>query len=168
MSTPGCGRWALPTDLVDYRLQITYPTTDGTYCPHRRRRLPFLPTSARWTFICSPRAATSGCGRILGAHPARSPPPTVRSTCRSRCGRRNKGVSLIGELGNWDGSDAPMRVLGSPASGSCSGRASPRGPVQVPGARRRRRGHRPGRPDGLRHRVPPHRLPGVRLALLVE
>ena len=67
-----------------------------------------------------------------------------------------KGINLIGEFNHWDGHDAPMRVLGSSGVWELFWPGFPAdGCYKVPGARRRRFGHRPGRPVRLRHRVPP-------------
>ncbi len=82
---------ALPfTDLVDYRLEVSYPGADSspTSTPWPTRT-GSCPRSARWICTCSPRGATNGCGRSSVRTRAASPPPTAWSrACRSRCGHR--------------------------------------------------------------------------------
>ena len=86
------------------RMRTPWPTPTGS-CPRW----------ASWTCTCSPRAATNGCGRSLGAHPRSftTADGVVDGVSFAVWAPNAKGVSLIGEFNHWDGNEAPMRVLGS-------------------------------------------------------
>ena len=108
---------ALPfTNLVDYRLEVGY---EGGGIRRMSTRWPtrigFCPRWARWTCTCSPRAAMSGCGRSLGAHPRSftTPDGVVDGVSFAVWAPNANGVSLIGEFNHWDGNEAQLRVLGS-------------------------------------------------------
>ena len=105
---------ALPfTNLVDYRLEVSYPGGDGSPDPVADGYR-FLPTLGRWTCTCSPRAATNGCGDPR-AHPRSfaTADGVVDGVSFAVWAPNAKGINLIGEFNHWDGHDAPMRVLGS-------------------------------------------------------
>ncbi len=64
-----------------------------------------------------------------------------------------RGVRVSGDWNFWDGSGHPMRSLGLLRGlGALRPRDRRRRPLQVPGARRRQRVAREGRPDGPAHR----------------
>lgn len=84
---------ALPfTNLIDYRLQITYPDSEPYVVADAYR---FLPTLGEVDLHLFGEGATSGSGKSLARIPARSPPPTASSPgCRSRCGRPTPRASV--------------------------------------------------------------------------
>ncbi len=118
MTHVDAGLWAvaLPfTDLVDYRLQITYPTTDGTYTHTVADGYRFLPTLGEVDLHLFAEGRHERLWEILGAHPRSftTADGQVDGVSFAVWAPNAKGVSLIGEFNGWDGNDAPMRVLGS-------------------------------------------------------
>ena len=108
---------ALPfTDLVDYRLEVSYPGADGT--PHTYTTADgyrFLPTLGEVDLHLFAEGRHERLWEILGAHPRSfaTPDGVVDGVSFAVWAPNAKGVSLIGEFNGWDGNDAPMRVLGS-------------------------------------------------------
>ena len=108
---------ALPfTNLADYRLQVSYPSTDGhpvtlTVADGYR----FLPTLGEVDLHLFAEGRHERLWEILGAHPRSftTPDGVVDGVSFAVWAPNAKGVSLIGEFNGWDGTDAPMRVLGS-------------------------------------------------------
>ncbi len=144
------------TNLADYRLEVGYPGADGTTVSHTvADAYRFLPTLGEMDLHLFAEGRHERLWEILGAHPRRftTPDGVVDGVSFAVWAPNAKGVSLIGEFNHWDGNEAQLRVLGSTGvwelfwPGFEIG-----GHVQVPGARRRRVGHRPRRPDGVRHR----------------
>ena len=139
-------------DLVDYRLEVSYPGADGepgvqTVADGYR----FLPTLGEVDLHLFTEGRHERLWEILGAHPRSftTPDGVVDGVSFAVWAPNAKGVNLIGEFNGWDGYDAPMRVLGS--SGVWE--------VFWPGFatdglyKFRVRGvdDRSGRPDGIRH-----------------
>ena len=108
---------ALPfTNLVDYRLEVTYPDADGA--PHSRTVADgyrFLPTLGEIDLHLFAEGRHERLWEILGAHPRSfvTADGTVDGVSFAVWAPNAKGISLIGEFNGWDGHDAPMRVLGS-------------------------------------------------------
>ena len=108
---------ALPfTNLVDYRLEISYPGADGS--PHLHTiadAYRFLPTLGEVDLHLFAEGRHERLWEILGAHPRAftTADGAVEGVSFAVWAPNAKGVSLIGEFNGWDGHDAPMRVLGS-------------------------------------------------------
>ena len=103
---------ALPfTDLVDYRLEVTYPNGILTTADGYR----FLPTLGEVDLHLFAEGRHERLWEILGAQPRSftTADGTVDGVSFAVWAPNAKGVSLIGEFNGWDGNDAPMRVLGS-------------------------------------------------------
>ena len=142
---PGLFAVALPfTDLVDYRLEVELPGGGrSTDRPHRRRPVPVPAHPGRG----GPAPVRRGPPRAAVGDPRRAP-ARLHDTRRRRStgvsfavwAPNAKGVSLIGDFNGWDGNEAPMRVLGSTGRvGAVLAGLPGRRPLQVPGARCRRR-----------------------------
>ncbi|MGV0837818.1 1,4-alpha-glucan branching protein GlgB [Mycolicibacterium thermoresistibile] len=104
---------ALPfTDLIDYRLQISYPDS-GTLTVADAYR--FLPTLGELDLHLFNEGRHERLWEILGAHPRsfRTADGEVTGVSFAVWAPNAKGVSLIGDFNGWTGTDAPMRVLGS-------------------------------------------------------
>ena len=115
----------------------------------------FLPTLGEIDLHLFAEGRHERLWEILGAHPRTftTADGVVDGVSFAVWAPNAKGVSLIGEFNHWDGNEAPMRVLGSTGVWELFWPGLPgRRAVQVPGARRRRLGDRPRRPDGVRHR----------------
>ena len=135
---------ALPfTDLMDYRLEISYDT--GGESPHVHTvadAYRFLPTLGEIDLHLFSEGRHERLWEMLGAHPRSftTPDGVVDGVSFAVWAPNAKGVSLIGEFNHWDGDEAQLRALGSTGrvgavlAGLPGGRA-----LQVPGARRRRR-----------------------------
>jgi len=103
---------ALPfTDLVDYRLEVRYPTNTLTTADGYR----FLPTLGEVDLHLFAEGRHERLWEILGAQPRSftTADGPVEGVSFAVWAPNAKGVSLIGEFNGWDGNDAPMRVLGS-------------------------------------------------------
>jgi len=103
---------ALPfTDLVDYRLEVSYPTNTLTTADGYR----FLPTLGEVDLHLFAEGRHERLWEILGAQPRSftTADGQVEGVSFAVWAPNAKGVSLIGEFNGWDGNDAPMRVLGS-------------------------------------------------------
>ena len=131
---------------------------------HRADAYRFLPTLGEVDLHLFAEGRHERLWEVLGAHPRSftTADGVVDGVSFAVWAPNAKGVSLIGEFNGWTGNDAPMRVLGSSGVWELFWPGFPaRRPVQVPGARRRRRRHRTGRPDGLRDRgATAHRIAG--------
>ena len=82
---------ALPfTHLIDYRLEIGYPTPDGgTYGPTVADAYRFLPTLGEVDLHLFAEGRHERLWEVLGAHPRSFTTPTASwRVCRSRYGRR--------------------------------------------------------------------------------
>ena len=144
---------ALPfVDLIDYRLEVSY---ERRRTAHRRRRLPLPAHPGRGR----PAPVRRGSPRTAVGGPRRAPPFLHHRRRRGRRGvlrgvgaqrQRRQPDRRVQRLGRQRGADAGAGLIRR--VGAVLARLPPRRPVQVPGARRRRIGHRPRRPDGVRHR----------------
>jgi 1,4-alpha-glucan branching enzyme len=99
------------TDLVDYRLEVSYPGGTHTVADGYR----FLPTLGEVDLHLFAEGRHERLWEILGAHPRSFPTPdgVVEGVSFAVWAPNAKGVSLIGDFNGWDGNEAPMRVLGS-------------------------------------------------------
>jgi 1,4-alpha-glucan branching enzyme len=99
------------TDLVDYRLEVSYPGSTHTVADGYR----FLPTLGEVDLHLFAEGRHERLWEILGAHPRSFPTPdgVVEGVSFAVWAPNAKGVSLIGDFNGWDGNEAPMRVLGS-------------------------------------------------------
>ena len=108
---------ALPfTDLADYRLEVRYPSSDGSPVVHTvADGYRFLPTLGEVDLHLFAEGRHERLWEILGAHPRSftTPDGVVEGVSFAVWAPNAKGVSLIGEFNGWDGTDAPMRALGS-------------------------------------------------------
>jgi len=108
---------ALPfTNLVDYRLQVSYDT--GGESPHVHNvadAYRFLPTLGEVDLHLFAEGRHERLWEILGAHPRSftTPDGVVDGVSFAVWAPNAKGVSLIGEFNHWDGNEAQLRVLGS-------------------------------------------------------
>ena len=108
---------ALPfTQLVDYRLEVSYPGADSK--PHTHTVADgyrFLPTLGEMDLHLFAEGRHERLWEILGAHPRSftTPDGVVEGVSFAVWAPNAKGINLIGEFNHWDGNDAPMRVLGS-------------------------------------------------------
>jgi 1,4-alpha-glucan branching enzyme len=100
------------TDLIDYRLEVTYP--DGhvhtVADPYR-----FLPTLGEVDLHLFSEGRHERLWEVLGAHPRtyETPDGPVDGVSFAVWAPNAKGVNLIGDFNHWSGNDAPMRTLGS-------------------------------------------------------
>jgi len=104
---------ALPfVDLMDYRLEITYPGAEPVVVADAYR---FLPTLGELDLHLFNEGRHERLWEVLGAHPRRytTPDGEVRGVSFAVWAPNARGVSLIGDFNGWSGADAPMRVLGS-------------------------------------------------------
>jgi 1,4-alpha-glucan branching enzyme len=108
---------ALPfVNLVDYRLEVSYPGADGTLDVHRTADgYRFLPTLGEMDLHLFNEGRHERLWEILGAHQRTftTPDGEVNGVSFAVWAPNAKGVSLIGEFNHWDGSEAQLRVLGS-------------------------------------------------------
>ncbi|HXZ70585.1 MAG TPA: 1,4-alpha-glucan branching enzyme, partial [Streptosporangiaceae bacterium] len=108
---------ALPfTNLVDYRLEISYPGAGGgldvrTVADAYR----FLPTLGEVDLHLFAEGRHERLWEIMGAHPRSftTPDGEVCGVSFAVWAPNAKGVSLIGNFNHWDGNEAQLRVLGS-------------------------------------------------------
>lgn len=101
------------TDLMDYRLEVSYPGGETPYTVADGYR--FLPTLGEVDLHLFAEGRHERLWEILGAHPRTftTPDGVVDGVSFAVWAPNAKGVSLIGKFNGWDGYDAPMRVLGS-------------------------------------------------------
>jgi 1,4-alpha-glucan branching enzyme len=108
---------ALPfVNLVDYRLEVSYPGADGTLDVHRMADgYRFLPTLGEMDLHLFNEGRHERLWEILGAHQRTftTPDGQVQGVSFAVWAPNAKGVSLIGEFNHWDGNEAQLRVLGS-------------------------------------------------------
>lgn len=100
------------TNLGDYRLEVSRPggVTEVVADGYR-----FLPTLGEIDLHLLAEGRHEHLWEILGAHPRSftTADGVVNGVSFAVWAPNAKGVNLIGEFNDWDGSDAPMRVLGS-------------------------------------------------------
>ena len=140
------------TNLIDYRLRITYEDSDPYIVADAYR---FLPSLGEVDLHLFAEGRHERLWEVLGAHPRSftTADGVVNGVSFAVWAPNAKGVSLIAEFNGWNGNEAPMRVARLVGRvGVVLARFPARRPVQVPGARRRRLDHRPCRPDGVRYR----------------
>lgn len=104
---------ALPfTNLVDYRLEVSYPGGHTITVADGYR---FLPTLGEMDLYLFGEGRHEQLWEILGAHPRsfETADGVVEGVSFAVWAPNAKGINLIGEFNHWDGNDAPMRVLGS-------------------------------------------------------
>ncbi len=104
---------ALPfTNLVDYRLEVSYPGAQPYLVADGYR---FLPTLGEVDLHLFAEGRHERLWEILGAHPRSfaTADGVVDGVSFAVWAPNAKGVSLIGDFNGWDGNDAPMRALGS-------------------------------------------------------
>ena len=108
---------ALPfVNLVDYRLEVSYPGADGTLDVHRvADGYRFLPTLGEMDLHLFNEGRHERLWEILGAHRRTftTPDGQVQGVSFAVWAPNAKGVSLSGEFNHWDGNEAQLRVLGS-------------------------------------------------------
>lgn len=107
---------ALPfTNLVDYRLEVSYPGADGPVVHTVADAYRFLPTLGEIDLHLFAEGRHERLWEILGAHPRRftTPDGVIDGVSFAVWAPNAKGVSLIGEFNHWDGNEAQLRVLGS-------------------------------------------------------
>ena len=103
-------------DLIDYRLQVSYPGADGVTDVHVvADGYRFLPTLGEVDLHLFSEGRHERLWEVLGAHPRSftTPDGAVEGVSFAVWAPNAKGVSLIGEFNGWSGNDAPMRTLGS-------------------------------------------------------
>jgi 1,4-alpha-glucan branching enzyme len=100
------------TDLADYRFEVEYPgdVVHTTADPYR-----FLPTLGDMDLHLLAEGRHERLWEILGAQPRSftTPDGVVDGFSFAVWAPNAKGVNLIGDFNHWDGSEAPMRALGS-------------------------------------------------------
>ncbi|MCV7193941.1 1,4-alpha-glucan branching protein GlgB [Mycolicibacterium brumae] len=111
------GLWAvaLPfTNLVDYRLEISYPTADGEHVFTIADGYRFLPTLGEVDLHLFSEGRHERLWEVLGAHRRsfETPDGVVEGVSFAVWAPNAKGVGVVGEFNSW-GNEAPMRVLGS-------------------------------------------------------
>src|ERR1700757_275090 len=108
---------ALPfVNLVDYRLEVSYPGADGTLDVHRvADGYRFLPTLGEVDLHLFNEGRHERLWEVLGAHPRSftTADGVVEGVSFAVWAPNAKGVGLIAEFNGWNGNDAPLRVLGS-------------------------------------------------------
>ncbi len=107
---------ALPlTNLVDYRLEVSYAAGDGQSVHTVADAYRFLPTLGEIDLHLFAEGRHEQLWDILGAHPRSftTPDGVVEGVSFAVWAPNAKGVSLIGEFNHWDGNEAQLRVLGS-------------------------------------------------------
>ncbi len=104
------------TDLIAYRLEISYDTGGDT--PHVHAvadAYRFLPTLGEIDLHLFAEGRHERLWEILGAHPRSftTADGVVEGVSFAVWAPNAKGVTLIGEFNHWDGTEAQMRALGS-------------------------------------------------------
>ena len=119
---------ALPfTDLVDYRLQVSYQGGGDSPDVHTvADAYRFLPTLGEVDLHLFSEGRHERLWEIIGAHPRSfsTADGVVEGVSFAVWAPNAKGVSLIGEFNHWDGNEARCGCSGPPACGSCSGPVS--------------------------------------------
>ncbi|WP_020102403.1 1,4-alpha-glucan branching protein GlgB [Mycobacterium sp. 360MFTsu5.1] len=99
-------------NLADYRFEVEYPddVVHTTADPYR-----FLPTLGDMDLHLLSEGRHERLWEILGAQPRSftTPDGVVEGFSFAVWAPNAKGVNLIGDFNHWDGSEAPMRALGS-------------------------------------------------------
>ena len=96
------------TDLVDYRLEVSYPGADGTPFTHTvADAYRFLPTLGEVDLHLFAEGRHERLWEILGAHPRSftTADGVVDGVSFAVWAPNAKGVSLIGEFNGWDSND---------------------------------------------------------------
>lgn len=104
------------TGLIDYRLEIRYPSGDDHGLVHTvADPYRFLPTLGDIDLHLFAEGRHERLWEVLGAHPHtyRTADGDVDGVSFAVWAPNAKGVTLIGEFNHWSGNDAPMRSLGS-------------------------------------------------------
>jgi 1,4-alpha-glucan branching enzyme len=104
------------TDLVDYRLEVSYAGANGSTDTHvMADAYRFLPTLGEVDLHLFAEGRHERLWEILGAHPRSftTPDGVVEGVSFAVWAPNAKGVSLIGEFNHWDGNEAQLRALGS-------------------------------------------------------
>ncbi|MCV7229944.1 1,4-alpha-glucan branching protein GlgB [Mycolicibacterium komossense] len=107
---------ALPfVNLIDYRLEVSYPTSDGTHTQVVADGYRFLPTLGEVDLHLFAEGRHERLWEVLGAHPRAftTADGPVTGVSFAVWAPNAKGVTLIGEFNHWNGNEAPLRVLGS-------------------------------------------------------
>ncbi len=107
---------ALPfTNLVDYRLEVSYPGEDQPHLHTVADAYRFLPTLGEMDLHLFAEGRHERLWEILGAHPRSfsTADGVVEGVSFAVWAPNAKGVSLIGDFNHWDGNEAQLRVLGS-------------------------------------------------------
>ncbi len=107
---------ALPfVNLIDYRLEVSYPTADGVHTQTMADGYRFLPTLGEIDLHLFAEGRHERLWEVLGAHPRSftTADGTVEGVSFAVWAPNAKGVTLIGEFNHWDGNEAPLRALGS-------------------------------------------------------
>lgn len=108
---------ALPfAELVDYRLQISYPDTQGALETHTvADGYRFLPTLGELDLHLFAEGRHERLWEVLGAHhrSVSTADGVVTGVSFAVWAPNAEGVGLIGDFNGWHSNDAPMRSLGS-------------------------------------------------------
>ena len=108
---------ALPfVNLVDYRLELSYPGADGAVDTHTvADGYRFLPTLGEIDIHLFSEGRHERLWDILGAHPRTysTPDGDVEGVSFAVWAPNAKGVSLLGEFNRWDGNEAQLRMMGT-------------------------------------------------------
>ena len=108
---------ALPyTNLVDYRLEVSYPGTGASPDVHTvADAYRFLPTLGEIDLHLFGEGRHERLWEILGAHPRSftTPDGVVQGVSFAVWAPNARGVSVVGDFNHWDGNEAQMRSLGS-------------------------------------------------------
>ncbi|CAN5584089.1 1,4-alpha-glucan branching protein GlgB [soil metagenome] len=102
-------------NLIDYRLEVSYPTSDGTHTLVVADGYRFLPTLGEIDLHLFGEGRHERLWEVLGAHPRsfKTADGVVDGVSFAVWAPNAKGVTLIGDFNQWGGNDAPLRVLGS-------------------------------------------------------
>ncbi|RDH74094.1 1,4-alpha-glucan branching protein GlgB [Mycolicibacterium moriokaense] len=100
------------TNLIDYRLQVSYDNADPHTVADAYR---FLPTLGELDLHLFSEGRHERLWDIVGAHPRsfRTADGVVEGVSFAVWAPNAKGVSLIADFNHWVGDEAPMRALGS-------------------------------------------------------
>ena len=104
------------SDLIDYRLRVTYPNARGgndEYVVADGYR--FLPSMGELDIHLFSEGRHESLWDVLGARIVSytTPDGEVRGTAFSVWAPNAHGVAVIGDFDNWTGRQAPMRMIGS-------------------------------------------------------
>ncbi|MGB0437764.1 MAG: GlgB N-terminal domain-containing protein, partial [Mycobacterium sp.] len=104
------------TDLIDYRLEMSYDTGGETLHTHSvADAYRFLPTLGEMDLHLFAEGRHERLWEVLGAHPRSftTPDGVVDGVSFAVWAPNAKGVNLIGEFNHWEGNEAQLRALGS-------------------------------------------------------